>query len=101
MVEKSIFLDRRHSPMIELTKREIKIILFWLEQQVNGYWRKGGNDFDNIETIYNELNELVRNRKSQPVKWRWLKEKKSRAERQKVYQKAYRERIKQRREADK
>lgn len=65
MVEKSIFLDKRHSPMIELTKREIKIILYWLELQAHGYWKKSGKDFDNIETIYNKLNEYTANRKRQ------------------------------------
>lgn len=73
MVEKSIFLDRMHSPLIELTKREIRIILFWLGLQANKQWRQGGNDFQNIDIIYNELNKLIRD-KQKPLRWKWIEE---------------------------
>ena len=74
MVEKSIFLDRGYSPLVELTKREIRIILYWLGHQANGYWREGGNDFGNIDVIYNELNKLIGD-KQKPKRWKWLKKK--------------------------
>ncbi len=97
MVEKSMFIDKRHSPMIELTKIEARIILYWLELQANAYWRKGGapKSCDNIEQIYNKLQDLVRNRKTQNKKWRWLEEPKSRLVRQREYNKQYRERQKE------
>ena len=96
MVEKSIFLDSRHSPLIELTKTEVRIILYWLELQANGYWKEGGasRGYGDIEKIYNELHKLVGNRKTQTKRWRWFKEPKSRILRQREYNKRSREKKK-------
>ena len=64
-------MKNEKEPTIRLKGKDVSAIVFWLSLLADKEWR--GGSLDNIEEVYNRLNEFI-NFRHKPKKWIWKEE---------------------------